>query len=123
MTNTMHAQRAQTRAPENDEAQAVAAALGFKGLSTTSDEYCARRLIAVQPLSVSAHGSECSAVHASHSVSMPCAKPGIGDAGKVARMARVARSLAQCGFRLRSTCDGWQIERGLTHETACRCPA
>lgn len=110
MTNTMHGQRAQTRTPENEEAHAVAAALGFKGLSTTSDEYCARRLSAVQPLSVSAHGSECRAAHASHVASMPCWNRGGEGAGNVARMARIALSLAQHSFRLCGTGEGWRIE-------------
>lgn len=122
MTSTMHARRAQTRTPENDEAQAVAAALGFKGLSSTSDDYCARRLIAVQPRSVSAHGPECSAVHRSPHAAIPSGQRGIDDGGEVARMARIARTLAQHGFRLRSTCEGWRIEPRLSFKTTRRCP-
>lgn len=123
MTITMYADRAETRTPKNNEAQAVAAALGFKGLSTTSASHCARRLIAVQPDFVSAHSSDFSAVQIARSASMPRWEDAIRAAANGARIARIARSLAQHGFRLRITCDGWQIERGLTHETACRCPA
>lgn len=110
MTSTMHARRAQTRTPENDDAQAVAAALGIKGLSTASDEYCARRLIAVQLHPVSAHGSDFSATRTARSASMPHGEEAIKAAANDAHMPRIARSLAQHGFRLRSTSDGWRIE-------------
>lgn len=122
MTNTMHAGRAQTRRSENDEAQAVAAALGFGGLLTTFDDHCARRLVAVQPLFASAHESERGAVLGSHRASMPCLQRDLDDAGDGTRMERIARSLAQRGFRLRNSGDGWRIEPRLTYDTTHRRP-
>ena len=57
-----------------------------------------------------ARSAEFSAAAGIRTTSMPPLKMAIEGAVNVARMTRIARSLAQHGFRLRGTGDGWRIE-------------